>query len=134
MKLLLLRRIRVCLLRYARSDSSTYCQVRLRNPPVARLVAMPVCAASLRTFMFNPGYKGAQAIRWRWRRGCICCLGSLSFLSVELGSFSFANSGIGDMRCEVMGGQAGKFMRPLADHPGFRPVVVRHFRLATRLL
>jgi hypothetical protein len=26
-----------------------------RNAPVASLVAMPVCAASLRTFMNNPG-------------------------------------------------------------------------------
>ena len=56
MKLLLLRRIRACLPRCARSDSSTYCQVRLRDPPVARLVSMTVCAASLRTFMNNPGY------------------------------------------------------------------------------
>ncbi len=45
MKLLLRRRIRACLLRCARSDYSTYCRVRLRNPVVARLVSMPVCAA-----------------------------------------------------------------------------------------
>jgi len=55
MKLLLRRRIRACLLRCARSDFSTYRGVRLRNPPVARLVAMPVCAADRRTFMNNPG-------------------------------------------------------------------------------
>jgi hypothetical protein len=54
MKLLLRRRIRACLRRCARSGS-TYCRVRLRNPPLARLVSMPVYAASLQIFMHNPG-------------------------------------------------------------------------------
>jgi len=34
---------------------STYCQVRLRRPPVARLVSMPVCAASRRNLVRKAG-------------------------------------------------------------------------------
>jgi hypothetical protein len=42
--------------------------------------------------------------------------------------------GFGDLRCEAKGGQAGKFMRPLSDHPGFRPAEAKRCRLVSRLL
>jgi hypothetical protein len=56
-RLLLRRRVRACLLRCTRSNSSTYCQVRLRIPPVACLAFMPVCTGALRNLVRNTGWR-----------------------------------------------------------------------------
>jgi len=40
-----------------REEATSYCRVRLRNPPFARLASTPVCTASRRTIMNNAGLK-----------------------------------------------------------------------------
>jgi hypothetical protein len=54
------RRIRAWLRRCARSVSSKYCQIRLRNPPFVRLVSMTVCAAAPRIFLNNAGWESVR--------------------------------------------------------------------------
>jgi hypothetical protein len=46
-----------CIIRRARSDSSTYCRVRLRNPPFARRLAKRRSHARLHRLATKPGEK-----------------------------------------------------------------------------
>ena len=48
-------------------------RLRLRNPPVARLVSMPVCAASLRNLVRNAGWTGWLSQGSRKNNLASCC-------------------------------------------------------------